>query len=343
MFLLNINHFSLSLSTGIREKLFVGVMTSQENIDTLATAFNKTVAHLVNKIKFFINADDVKSNFRLKNIVGFTDTRENLKPFHVLKYIADNYLDDYDYFLITSDQTYLDGWKLKDKLYHISISNNIYMGRAVDEKEGSSCDLNAGIIFSSGVIRKMRANLDWCVRNAATNYHSLNIGKCVKYSVGIDSCQSSFQGVPIKSFQLNNHKIYRDLHTLQSMDDFNNAIIVYPITTPDDYYLLHIYFSRLHLEKLKEQQLGNERESLRLSNGKISNGVLEIRWPIGVPQSEPPETRHDIVAWTYLNLTHSLMKDGDNNVKELTSIEKDDIKVRGQSGQTLLKILFATL
>jgi chondroitin polymerizing factor len=81
-----------SSELGIREKLFVGLITSQENIDTFATAFNKTAAHLVNKIKYFINADNVKSNFKLKNIVGFTDTRENLRPFHVLKYIADNYL-----------------------------------------------------------------------------------------------------------------------------------------------------------------------------------------------------------------------------------------------------------
>lgn len=61
----------------------------------IATAFNKTAAHLVNKIKFFIHADNVKTNFKLKNIVGFTDTRENYRPFHVLKYIADNYVEDY--------------------------------------------------------------------------------------------------------------------------------------------------------------------------------------------------------------------------------------------------------
>lgn len=192
-----------SSELGIREKLFVGVMTSQENIDGLATAFNKTSAHLVNKIKFFINADDVKSNFRLKNIVGFTDTRENLKPFHVLKYIADNYLDDYDYFLILSDKSYLDARKLKEKLYHISISFDLYMGRPASSRNfiGSSdedvsrdfCDFDAGIIFSSSVIRKIRANLDWCVRNAVTNHHSQNIGKCVKYSSGIDYCQTSLQ------------------------------------------------------------------------------------------------------------------------------------------------------
>lgn len=194
-----------SSELGIREKLFVGVMTSQENIGSLATAFNKTAAHLVNKIKFFINADNViKSNFVLKNIVGFTDTRENLRPFHVLKYIADNYLNDYDYFLLVTDQIYVDARRLVEQLYHISISFDVYMGRPIEPDELHTdeqisladrdyCDLNSGIILSSSVIRKIRTNLDWCVRNAVTSFHSLNIGKCVKYSSKITGCQQSFQ------------------------------------------------------------------------------------------------------------------------------------------------------
>lgn len=241
-----------SSELGIKEKLFVGVMTSQENIDTLATSFNKTSGHIVNKIKYFINADNVKTNFKLKNIVGFTDTRENLKPFHVLKYIADNYLDDYDYFLITLDTTYLDARKLRQILSHISISLDVYIGTQIagdDERRSGAnenfCDLNAGIVFSSSVIRKIRTNLDWCVRNAATNFHSFNIGKCVKYSSKIDECQSSMQGVDVNSFSLNTFKVYRDLYQLKETKEFNSAITVYPVGSSDDFYLLHAYFSRV--------------------------------------------------------------------------------------------------
>lgn len=199
-----------SSELGIREKLFIGVMTTQQNIDTLATAFNRTTAHLVDKIKFFINAaDNVKSNFKLKNIVGFTDTREHLKPFHVLKYLADNYLDEFDFFLLASDSSYVNVHRLLEKLYHISISFDVYIGNPVRrddisvadnndadrimDHDRNYCDLSSGIILSSSVIRKIRGNLDWCVRNAATNFHSVNIGRCVKYSSKIDACQQSFQ------------------------------------------------------------------------------------------------------------------------------------------------------
>lgn len=223
-----------SSELGIREKVFVAVLTSQDHIDTLATAINRTCAHLVNKIKFFINAENVKSGYKLKNIVGFTDTRENLRPFHVIKYIADNYLDDYDYFLLIQDTVYVDARKLLQMLFHLSITFDLYMGTrsksslatyganaaqhgpemltsvddggAFDEfrmlSDRNYCDLNAGILLSSSVIRKMRNNLDWCVRNGITNVHTINIGRCVKYSSNLPGCQESFQ---VKFVQIINY------------------------------------------------------------------------------------------------------------------------------------------
>lgn len=211
-----------SSELGIREKIFIGVMTSQENVNSYATAFNRTTAHLVNKIKFFINADSEKTNYQLKNIVGFTDTRESRRPFYVIKYIADNYLDDYDYFLLVPDNAYVDARKLNALLYHMSITFDLYMGgtrvaqgEAGEGKEGKAasvgrdesmndsgaagvsdrnyCDLEAGILLSSSVIRKMRNNLDRCVRIGITNDHSVNIGRCVKYASRVAGCQESFQ------------------------------------------------------------------------------------------------------------------------------------------------------
>ncbi|XP_055617714.1 chondroitin sulfate synthase 2 [Toxorhynchites rutilus septentrionalis] len=320
---------------GIREKLFVGVLTTQENIDSLATAINRTSAHLVNKIKFFINADNVKANFKLKNIVGFTDTRENLRPFHVLKYIADNYLDDYDYFLLVTDTGYINARLLKELLSHISISFDVYMGTGRvpgfhEEEEAKLdsqfCDLHAGIVLSSSVIRKIRANLDWCVRNSVSNQHNLNIGRCVKYSSKIDKCQTSSQGIAVTSYKLNSYKIYRDLHMIQREESFNKASIVYPITTADDFYLLHAYFARVHLEEINLMKNKIQQEASTISNGTLPNDILEVRWPLGVPKPNPPESRHDIVPWTHLNLTHSFMWNSEVNVRRLSTVDAEDMQ-----------------
>jgi chondroitin polymerizing factor len=158
------------------------------------------------------------------------------------------FLDDYDYFLIITDTGYLNARDLRAKLNHISISFDIYMGRKlenVEENDRSYCDINAGIILSSSVIKKIRTNLDWCVRNAVTNFHSLNIGKCIKYSTKIDECQPRWQGIDITSYKMHSFKLYRDLHSLTEESSFNNASIVYPLSSPNDFYMLHAYFSRV--------------------------------------------------------------------------------------------------
>ncbi|XP_036318261.1 chondroitin sulfate synthase 2 [Rhagoletis pomonella] len=344
-----------SSELGIREKIFIGVMTSQDNINTLATAINRTTAHLVNKIKFFINADNVKTNYKLKNIVGFTDTRESLRPFHVIKYIADNYLDDYDYFLIMPDTVYVDARKLKAMLYHISITFDLYMGARLElssiaqdgddnvyaaagraansngvddlgsQSDRNYCDLNAGILLSSSVIRKMRNNLDWCVRNGVTNVHSVNIGRCVKYSSNLSGCQASFQGVHEDIYTLQPHvKLFKDLNILARDEAFRNATMVYPVTSMDDLYRLHAYFSKYHLETIQQRSFDLERKSYRIANGSISNNILEIRWPLGVPSGSAPETRHDIITWHLINSTHIFLPNAENIIEPLSRHDKLD-------------------
>uniref|UniRef100_A0AAG5DVZ9 Hexosyltransferase n=1 Tax=Anopheles atroparvus TaxID=41427 RepID=A0AAG5DVZ9_ANOAO len=323
---------------GIREKLFVGVLTATENIESLATAINRTTAHLVNKMKFFINADNVQSNFLLKNIVGFTDTRDNLRPFHMLKYLADNYLDEYDYFLLQTDTTYVNARMLRRQLEHLSVTMDVYMGTvddgfSSDDEDGGGaqktrqyCDLHAGIILSSGVIRKIKANLDWCVRNCASNNHNVNIGKCVAYSTKIRACLESWQGIDVTSYRLSNYKLYRDFHLIAKEAAFNEASTVFPVTSADDFYLLHAYYSRVHLERNGRVKRELHAEAMQISNGTLLNDILEVRWPLGVPKTNPPESRHDVIPWIALNTTHAFMWNSEVNVHRLSAVDEEDIR-----------------
>ncbi|ALC48759.1 CG43313 [Drosophila busckii] len=347
-----------SSELGIREKLFIGVLTSQENINGLATAFNRTVAHLVNKIKFFMNADSVKTNYELKNIVGFTDTRESRRPFHVIKYIADNYIDDYDYFLLVPDTVYVDARKLNALLYHMSITFDLYMGggrvgvaaadgaaaagselnydesndsagaaAAASQSDRNYCDLEAGILLSSSVIRKMNNNLDRCVRMGITNDHSVNIGRCVKYASRVAGCQETFQGMRQYSYALNTKtRKYKDLSILAKEQAFLNATTIYPVQTAEDFYRLHAYHSKQHLELAQQRGYALEQKSYRIANGSISNKILEIRWPLGVAPPSAPETRHDMLIWQLINGTHSFFPHGqaDHAVAPLSRIESLD-------------------
>lgn len=69
-----------------------------------------------------------------------------------------------------------------------------------------------------------------------------------------------------------------------------------------------------------------EQKSYRIANGTISNNILEIRWPLGVPLASAPETRHDILMWHLLNRTHIFLPNGDNNIERLSPIELLDLE-----------------
>lgn len=69
-----------------------------------------------------------------------------------------------------------------------------------------------------------------------------------------------------------------------------------------------------------------DENARHISNGTISNDILEIRWPLGVPPASVPETRHDIILWTNLNETHQFMPDSEYNVKLLSDVDREDFR-----------------
>lgn len=82
------------------------------------------------------------------------------------------------------------------------------------------------------------------------------------------------------------------------------------------------------MEANKAQSIELDENARHISDSTISNDILEIRWPLGVPPSSYPDTRHDIIAWTNLNETHQFMPDAENNIKQLSDIDREDFKVR---------------
>lgn len=56
----------------------------------------------------------------------------------------------------------------------------------------SVCVLDSGILLSNSVVKAIRDNLEWCVRNAFSDNHSDNIGRCIAHSIGLE-CQDEIQ------------------------------------------------------------------------------------------------------------------------------------------------------
>lgn len=128
---------------GIREKLFAAVLTSPKTLQSFAIPFNKTTNHIFDKTVFFMESKPsrAKSDVKLNGVVQFSDTRLILKPFHMLKYIADNYLDDFDYFFLVRDTTYVRGKNLYNLVKSISVSENVHAGSKIPEERTNFCTL----------------------------------------------------------------------------------------------------------------------------------------------------------------------------------------------------------
>lgn len=103
-------------------------------------ALNRTVAQLQPALRFFITASTLQGAPSLANVVGFTDKREMLKPFHALKYLADYYLEEYDFFFLVSDTSFVNAKQLTDLVSKLSVSQDVYMG-TVAEDDSHYCTL----------------------------------------------------------------------------------------------------------------------------------------------------------------------------------------------------------
>lgn len=231
-----------STELGIREKLFVGVLTSVDQLDNRAVAINRTIAHLSDKVKFFMSVSHkYKTGNGLGNIVGFTDVRESLRPFHIIKYISDSFGQNYDYYFLMKDSSYLNAHLLKYIVNKISVSQDVYLGTKVND--GSYCSLDAGILLSNSVLMRMRTNLEWCVRNAFSDNHSDNLGRCVAHSIGLE-CQDELQAQFLPSYRLKHYSVGKNLKHLSESSTFNYAAVVYPVSNTEDIYTLHAYHCR---------------------------------------------------------------------------------------------------
>lgn len=137
-----------STELGIREKLFVGVVTSKDTINTLGVALNKTVSNYVTKLIFFMD-DKGPTVPTGMTIVNFADNHPHLVPVHMLKYVTEHFLDTFDYYMFVTDKTYLRAERVFDLVSHISVSQHVHMGSLKSTEAGKTyCHLDGGIVIS---------------------------------------------------------------------------------------------------------------------------------------------------------------------------------------------------
>ncbi|KAK6627535.1 hypothetical protein RUM44_010013 [Polyplax serrata] len=312
---------------GIRDKLLTAVLTSPNSILEYGVSFNKTTNHLFDKVVFFMESEGKKAkrNDRFNGVVQFSDSRTVLKPFHLLKYLSDNFLDDYDYFFIVRDTTYIRGRLLNYIISKISVSVDVHLGGAKEDAVANYCSIDSGILISNLVLKKVAQNLDWCVKNAFSESDDANLGRCIFHSTS-KACATEFRGLQLSSYTITDNEDNVNIEKLSEDAAFENALSFWPMPSPAVMFMFHIYFTELEIFKKK---LETSEVQDRIINEPVilsDNKTMEIPWPIGSPASVKPLNRFDVLRWDYFTEYKIYLKSDFNNVDELKGADLLDVK-----------------
>ena len=193
--------------------LMVGVMTAAIFLETRAVAVNRTWAQTIpGQVAFFSSgASSVPSEWNLPviSLPGVTDAYPpQKKSFMMLKYMHDNFIDKYEWFMRADDDVYIRGDRMETFLRSLNSSHTYFIGQAgrgkVEELgllhleyDDNFCMGGTGMVFSRATLRKMVPHVSYCLKNLWSTHEDVEVGRCVKKFVGID-CTWSYEVRPWK-------------------------------------------------------------------------------------------------------------------------------------------------
>ncbi|PWA31198.1 hypothetical protein CCH79_00002937 [Gambusia affinis] len=140
----------ISTELGMRERLFVGVLTSKNTINTLGVAVNRTISHHLDILVFFTGSRNRKVPHGMF-VVSHGDERLIWNMYQTIRYVLDHYINEYDWFYIVQDDAYTEADRIRELVEHLSVDRELYMGSPEEfiggEMEGKYCYGGFGALF----------------------------------------------------------------------------------------------------------------------------------------------------------------------------------------------------
>uniref|UniRef100_A0A8C8M034 Hexosyltransferase n=1 Tax=Oncorhynchus tshawytscha TaxID=74940 RepID=A0A8C8M034_ONCTS len=203
---------------GIRERLLVGVLTSRATLNTLAVAVNRTVAHHFHRTFFFTGLRSSKVPHGM-TVVAHGDDRPVWLMYETVRYLHQHYGLDYDWFFLAQDDTYMQAERLAELVGHLSMGQDLYMGRSEEfiggEERARYCHGGYGYLLSRSLLARLQPHLDTCRNDILSVRPDEWLGRCIIDYLGL-SCVEVHQ---VKHTLFNN-----DYHA-----QFKNAFTVHPV------------------------------------------------------------------------------------------------------------------
>ncbi|KAB0395993.1 hypothetical protein E2I00_013401 [Balaenoptera physalus] len=287
---------------GSRERLLVAVLTSRATLSTLAVAVNRTVAHHFPRLLYFTGQRGARTPAGMQ-VVSHGDERPAWLMSETLRHLHTHFGADYDWFFVMQDDTYVQAPRLAALAGHLSINQDLYLGRTEEfigaGEQARYCHGGFGYLLSRSLLLRLWPHLDGCRGDILSARPDEWLGRCLIDSLGI-GCVSQHQGQQYRSFELAKN---RDPEKEES-SAFLSAFAVHPVSEGTLMYRLHKRFSALELERAYSE-IEQLQAQIRNLTVLTPEGEAGLSWPIGLPAPFTPHSRFEVLGWDYFTEQHT--------------------------------------
>ncbi|VDN02638.1 unnamed protein product [Thelazia callipaeda] len=262
--------------------LLVGVMTAAKYVDTRAYEVWRTWAKLIPGELLFFVADgtvSVHSDMPLIPLKGVSDVYPpQKKSFVMLKWMADNHLNDFAWFMRADDDLYVRGDKLEVLLRSLDFNKAHLIGQAglgntaeygllaLGQKE-NYCMGGPGVVMSRETLRAVAPHLRSCLMEMFTMHEDVELGRCIARHVGV-TCSWNYE---MQTLFHNNQTVPNAYQG--SLTELRHAITLHPVKQTSLMRRIHVQNRIFQLANLRAT-----RDSLldELSNNEPPSLVRHI-------------------------------------------------------------------
>ncbi|XP_076015190.1 chondroitin sulfate synthase 2 [Genypterus blacodes] len=284
----------ISTELGMRERLFVGVITSKNTMNTLGVAVNRTISHHLDTVVFFTGMRNRKVPHGMF-IVSHGDERQIWNMFQTIKYILEHYINEYDWFYFVQDDAYTEADRIKALVDHLSMDRELYMGRPEEfiggEMEGKYCFGGFGYLLSRPLLLRLQPFLENCRNDILSSRPDEWLGRCI-IDYTSTNCLNEFEGIQYRHFELEKNSD----PSKEPSEEFQKALTVHPVSDPEQMYKLHKHFTQIELKRTYDEIARLQAEIKNVSVVAFE-GNRSAQWPVGISPPFEPKSRFEVLRW----------------------------------------------
>lgn len=286
----------ISTELGIRERLFVGVLTSKNTINTLGVAVNRTVSPHLDTVVFFTGTRNRKVPHGMF-VVTHGDERLIWNMFQTVKYILEHHVNEYDWFYLAQDDTYTQADRVKALVGHLSVDRQLYLGSPEEfiggEMEGRYCYGGFGYLLSRSLLLHLKPFLENCRNDILSTRPDEWLGRCIIDHTDAN-CVDEHEGLQYHRFEAGKNSD----PSKEEDGGLSDAITVHPVSDPEQMYRLHRHFTEIELQKTY-QEIATLQAEIKNVSEVAFDGNRSSQWPVGINPPFEPKSRFEVLRWDY--------------------------------------------